>query len=272
MLTHIYVDGAFLRDRCGVAIQRVFEDEPELNATLMRSALGGNRLFYYDCVEDTPRQGEDQTTFENRTHRQRKFIDSVAHSPLCHVRLGTLKEQRRGRRITQKEVDVKIAVDMLTHAANKIISSAILVTGDLDFRPVVESLVQLGIVVEVVYDPLVTADELIQAADLSRPISIGDWYGFSSATFQRKHHLPERSMGKALDRPEVTRSGCLIKRGTVGEHSAELWDVDGGKAFIVELADYDADGRALLIRSKDLDFLLDRYLPFAEGPVKLSEP
>jgi len=47
---------------------------------------------------------------------------------------------------------------------------AVLVTGDLDFRPVVERLVQLGVIVELWYDPKVTAEELIVAADHRRPL------------------------------------------------------------------------------------------------------
>ena len=65
--------------------------------------------------------------------------DQIQSVPGFHVRLGTVVGSKP-RRLRQKEVDVQLAVDMLIHASRKNMSSATLITGDLDFRPVVRSL------------------------------------------------------------------------------------------------------------------------------------
>lgn len=220
-------------------------------------APGQSRLFYYDCVEDGPRSGEDQDAFALRTESQRKLLAKVHEAHLCHIRLGTLKEQQRGKRITQKEVDVKIAVDMLTHAAGKSVERVVLLTGDLDFRPVVESLVlvQLGTVVELCYDPLVTAIELQQAADLRRPLTLENWMSFCTAKFQANHPMPRRMGGKQ------TAKGRTTKFGQCKGRSVRVWVIEGGD-YTIEI-DGDDDSHPLCITHKDRDFLLNKYLPLS---------
>jgi len=255
-MRYAYVDGAFLRDRSTVAIERLFDTKPELDFDRIRRRLAVERLFYYDCVQDQPRAGESQAQFDLRTEAQRKLIADVSSAAFCHVRLGTLKQGRN--RITQKEVDVKISVDMLTHAANNNIDKAVLVTGDLDFRPVIESLVQLGVIVELVYDPLVTAQELITAADVRHIIKSEDWWTYSSEAFLKGRHLPLRT-GQAA--PATAK---VLRRGHVGSSPARLLQVDAH--YIVEISDYAGKaGNYVCIQSADLTFLLEKYIPFEEG-------
>jgi uncharacterized LabA/DUF88 family protein len=67
------------------------------------------------------------------------------------MRLGSLRGAPKKRR--QKEVDVLLAADMLTHGYDGNMDKAILIAGDLDFRRVVEALVRRGVFVEVWYEP-----------------------------------------------------------------------------------------------------------------------
>lgn len=253
-----YVDGAFLRDRASVAAQRLFGVSPELDVNQIRASLSVSRLYYYDCVEDAPRPDETEAAFNARTDAQRSLIARINEAPMCHVRLGTLKHQQQGRRITQKEVDVKIAVDVLAQATSRVIDKAILVTGDLDFRPLVESLVQLGTVVELVYDPLVTATELRHAADINRPIDADMWVQWCTPAFQKAHRMPRRWMGGS-------REGIvqLLATGTCANHPMKVWKAEND-LFTIEIEGCD-DNMTLFIQGPDLDFLIEKYLPLRMG-------
>ncbi|MBD2254416.1 NYN domain-containing protein [Nostoc parmelioides] len=44
----------------------------------------------------------------------------------------------------QKEIDIMIAVDMLTHSFQKNMDEATLLAGDLDFKPLIDALVLNG--------------------------------------------------------------------------------------------------------------------------------
>jgi hypothetical protein len=209
-------------------MQRLFGVPADLDFNQIRGALRASRVFYYDCLEDTPRDGETSDGFGARTADQRNLIAKIHEAAMTHVRLGTLKQQQQGRRVTQKEVDVTMAVDMLRHGTSQVIDRAVLVTGDLDFRPVVESLVQLGVVVELVYDPLVTAMELQHAADIRRPIDIDLWAQFCSRTFQKNHPMPSRWGGHRRD---VWRQ---LTTGTCAGHPARVWETEN-KLFTVEI-------------------------------------
>src|SRR5260221_7651137 len=102
-MAYAYLDGAFLRERSAVAMDRVFNSRADLDFNGIRHALSVARVFYYDCVEDQPRNGETQAQFDLRTEAQRQLIASVSQAARCHVRLGTLKQQQGSKQITQKE-------------------------------------------------------------------------------------------------------------------------------------------------------------------------
>jgi uncharacterized LabA/DUF88 family protein len=256
-MTHAYIDGAFLRDRSSAAIKGLWDVEPNLDFNNIRAALGAFRLFYYDCVEDEPRNGESQGEFTTRTNRQQMLLASIGNANMCHVRLGTLKQQRQGKRISQKEVDVKIAVDMLTHATARTIDRAVLVTGDLDFRPVIESLVQLGTLVELRYDPPVTSLELQQAADVRQELNLECWHSFCSAQFQSEHPLPGRWMGS---RDGVGGRATIrqLRTGTLNSRPVRLWEAMGN-TYTVEI-DL-GESLPFCCNGNDDRFLLERFLP-----------
>jgi uncharacterized LabA/DUF88 family protein len=64
----------------------------------------------------------------------KESLERVNSAEECHVRLGLVKGVKPRR---QKGVDVLLAVDMLTHAFRNSFERAVLVAGDLDFKPVV---------------------------------------------------------------------------------------------------------------------------------------
>jgi hypothetical protein len=97
---------------------------------------------------------------------------------------GTLSAKR------QKEVDVALAVDMLTHAFNHNMGWAHLIAGDLDFRPLVQALVRLGIYVTVWSRHTSASSGLRWAADNAQNITVEGLHHWCVDTFRATYPLP----------------------------------------------------------------------------------
>ena len=102
MSTYAYVDGAFLRERSNVAIQHLFGVPPDLDFANIRNVLGGISAVLLRLLRGHAPDGESAETFTARTADQRKLISKIREVTITHVRLGTLKQQQQGRRVTQK--------------------------------------------------------------------------------------------------------------------------------------------------------------------------
>src|SRR5205823_6397478 len=106
------------------------------------------------------------------------FADLGLHHPeqeLLKAKLtlqiyGLIKQQHPTLRTSRKVGAPGLTVDMLEHSSHKNMDNALLVAGDEDFTPLVESVVRLGIWVEVYYDPRSAAEELYAAADRGIPM------------------------------------------------------------------------------------------------------
>ena len=84
----------------------------------------------------------------------------------------------------------------MAHAFHKNMGCPVLMTGDLDFRPLVEHLVTyLGTYVELWHVPEATSAELLSAVDFRRPIKLSTLYGWSSPDFRQQQphsNVPKR--------------------------------------------------------------------------------
>jgi len=76
----------------------------------------------------------------------------------------------RGKKRREKTVDVRLAVDMLTYAIQNRYSIAILVSGDSDFIPVIERVMELGKKVYISHFYGYANHEIIETADRYLPI------------------------------------------------------------------------------------------------------
>ncbi len=95
------------------------------------------RAYYYDAPVDRHHKGYE---------RQKRILDAIEATAGWHVRPGTLR-RRTERSPRQKEVDVLLAVDMLSHAYRGNVHVALVVSNDLDFRPVIEECARWGVYV-----------------------------------------------------------------------------------------------------------------------------
>src|SRR5271170_1987248 len=134
--TYLFIDGEYLRRRMNDAVQKVFLWDGEINFYSLKSSASAKRVFYYDCIDDEQKPAETKTECEQRVAAQEARFNKIGELNGVHVRYGSLKGSGKKRR--QKEVDVLLAVDMLTHGYDGNMGRAVLIAGDLDFRPVVE--------------------------------------------------------------------------------------------------------------------------------------
>lgn len=222
MDTYLFIDGAHL-DKARIDLGKEFfgEEVPLDYEKLLRLRWGAteglaHRAFYYDCGDDARKEGEPEAVFQERQEKKNRHLLAIGSASGYHVRRGTL---RAGGRREQKEVDVLLTVDMLQHAYRRNMSKAVLIAGDLDFRPVVQALVDAGTYVVIAGNARSLHRDLMAAADDVVKISPAWLYDAALGDFMQKH-FPIR-----VTRPPhelVARPGDAARTGRVGGHPATL--------------------------------------------------
>lgn len=186
--------------------------------TLIRSCPAG-RSFYYDCLDEERQAGESETNHLSRVEKQKARLNKVREAHGCHIRLGVIKGKTR----RQKKVDIMLAVDMLTHAANKNMTRALLLAGDLDFQPAVESLVQLGIFVELIADDKHTSSDLAWSASSYRKLSFRDYYSWSTSALKGKYPLPRSGDDSRL----ILKDAAVMNTGSLDGEAFTVYQSEG---------------------------------------------
>ena len=161
----LFIDGAYL----GKVIREEFPgsriDYQKLSAA-MAAPAPILRTYYYDCPvyqSNPPTQSERE-----RYANQRRFFNALELTPRYKIRLGRLVyhgPDPAGRPLfQQKQVDVLLSVDLVQLAAQRIIQEAVLVAGDNDFIPAIQSAQSQGVIVRLFHGAAANSD-LIQEAD-----------------------------------------------------------------------------------------------------------
>jgi uncharacterized LabA/DUF88 family protein len=132
-----------------------------------------HKVFYYDALPPRPADPALLAVYEERLAAQDVQFERLASLDRFHVNEGEVRRSAANRP-EQKMVDVMIAVDMLTHSFRRNMHEATLLTSDLDFKPLLDALVQHGMFVTLWYPPRKTSDKLIAAAYRSRRLHIGE--------------------------------------------------------------------------------------------------
>jgi uncharacterized LabA/DUF88 family protein len=207
---YLFIDGGYLRRTAQDLVSRYF---PGGSPALDYAKLGKDfrRVFYYDCLSKQ-RGDETPEAFAVRREAQLAEFNALSRLPGFHIRQGFLR--RDGKKNTQKGVDVSIAVDMLTHTIRGNMERATLLTGDLDFEPLIAALVQEGMYVTLWYDPSTTNDELVMAADEAEAITLLTIYRWSRHDWQCDHPIPDAVYVNA---PGIGGVNQLIESGTTEE-------------------------------------------------------
>ncbi|MCV3209586.1 NYN domain-containing protein [Mesorhizobium sp. YC-39] len=160
---YLFIDGGCLRASVRKICQDLFGDASAYQPHVPALATGGYaKIFYYDAVPGKDHE-ENQAAYEARVQPDYDRFAKIQALDRVHVALGQIV----GADKRQKGVDVRLAVDMMTHAFRGNISKATLFAGDSDFVPLVKSLVSEGLHVTLWHPPQANAD-LKGAADSTR--------------------------------------------------------------------------------------------------------
>ncbi|MGA8678450.1 MAG: NYN domain-containing protein [Candidatus Acidiferrales bacterium] len=255
--TYLFIDGAYLRDKHSKALRRVFTQVPEISLLQLKGQAIAKRVFFYDCLHDIKDEVETEEAFQERLKKDEAYFSAIRALPGFHVRWGTLTG-RRGR-LRQKEVDVQLAVDMLTHGFSKNMSKAVLLSGDLDFRPIVEALIRAGVFVEIWYEKESAAKELFWAADYGRELTFQDFYSMSDEKFTQENPLPRKVVGRE---PELMLARPL-KSGQANGRPVHVF-----KTGLLYRLLYSAGWHDSIVLELDKQDTLERYFSEFYAPIE----
>lgn len=220
--TYLFIDGGHLRRYYFEGIRKWFEGDGEINFPILKSNFSALKCFYYDCLDDIKRDGETDTEFNLRIAKQESDFNKIREVPGTHVRLGSLTGSSKNKR--QKKVDILLAVDMMNHATRRNMNRAILLSGDRDFEPLVSSLVEMGLVIQVTGDKRHTSRDLAWAADSYRGLTFNDYFAWTAEPLKSKYPRPDTWTGAgALSLVSSGNSGSPIESGKVGEYHLTLY-------------------------------------------------
>lgn len=200
MSTYLFIDGASLHGYMATIAERHCNKAVlELNLKAL-AAFPYDKTFYYDAVP-TRNGDEDIAAYELRIAPKEAQLERFRSISGVHVYEGDARRRRRRGGLEQKMVDVKLAVDMLTHTFRRNMTRAALLTGDQDFVPLVDALVGEGMFVDLLYPPGETSQALINAADGRWPISLSQLHSWLSPYSQQQLALPPRGARLAGNKP-----------------------------------------------------------------------
>lgn len=139
-VTYLFIDAGYLNRR----LESFGKEWFGVTAVANYSAIGAGftKTFYYDCLPFKT-DSESEIDFKRRTEIKEAHFDKLRSYPGWHVSEGLAKWRKKGRS-TQKEVDILITVDMLTHTHRKNMHRLAFIAGDQDFRPLLEAIVRDG--------------------------------------------------------------------------------------------------------------------------------
>lgn len=216
MTAYKFIDGAYF-ERCLADF-----GEEWLGATpdFDPSAVQGDaqKVFYYDALP-IQRKLEADADFELRRQAKIAFFARLKTVRGWHVINGIAK-RNRGQEAQQKEVDVLLAVDMLTHAHRRNMTHVSFIAGDLDFRPLVDAVVREGVFVTLEYDPKHSASDLIDTSDARKPWDYWTMAPLLSVDFRNTYPMVSRYVTGPND---VRQHSNILQRGIWSGHCvAEL--------------------------------------------------
>lgn len=219
---YLFIDGEQLRKTAEDVGNDWFGKPIELDyAKLQGSHL---KVFYYDCLP-AKRAAENEEELAKRRAVKLAFFNELRELQGWHVSEGVARHRKKERQ-EQKEVDILIAVDMLTHTHRRNMHRLTFISGDQDFAPLIEAVVREGMYVELLYPEGRTSSDLRHFADVARPMHVEFLMGVATDAFVRENGLPFREYHYDNTSP---RGGELLEEGFSGDSLvARLWKDETG--------------------------------------------
>jgi len=218
---YLFIDGGHLRQHYSKAIREWYGNDGEIDFIRLKLRYEAFKVFYYDCLDDLQREGENPKDYSERVTAQEMRFEAIGSVIGTHVRKGALvgvsKKKRR-----QTAVDILLAVDMMTHAIRQNMKRAVLLSGDDDFEPLVESMVQMGMYIAVSGDARHTSKDLITAADAFLPLRFLDYVSFSTDKL-------------IAQEPQPTQNTIVYQNDFYEGDFYERGELDDGRKVIISL-------------------------------------
>lgn len=245
---YMFIDGAYLRERAKSVGDTWFGTPIELD--YRKLAAGHLKTFYYDCLP-TKKDSESDTEFQARRGEQEAFFNTLRSYTGWHVSEGLAKWRKKSGS-TQKEVDILIAVDMLTHTHRRNTGSLSFVAGDQDFRPLVEAVVREGMYVTLWYEPTSISQDLLHEADDGYRLGLFELHAYAKDTFQAVYALPYLSYSSTVGVPYGT--GMEVGKNAEGDIVAWLYTRDQDWVIVSNIPE-PPNLNFLSMEARDVDFL-----------------
>ena len=228
MIQYLFIDGGYVREALS-AFGAEWFGQPDLpiDYSLFQGHVGAQKVFYYDCLPPKTKD-EQPADYAARIAPHEERFRKLRMLPGWHVPEGVVKRQGR-RGPTQKEVDILIAVDMLTHTHRRNMERLHLIAGDQDFRPVVDAVVREGMYVHLWYERETGSQELLEAADATHMLDPYEMLSKTTPEFRHFHTLPSRWSCDGMNRDQML--GVQVAEARTAERElVRLWNWNTGGA------------------------------------------
>lgn len=128
------------------------------------------RTYYYTCKRENLSEEDDK--------KQESFFYSLDKLSQFECKFGRLEyrgEDKEGKPIyIQKQVDNLITIDIVMLSFKHLITKATVISGDADLIPAIKFAKNEGVIVEVLYFPGSTSNELLKTVDIATELNY-DW-------------------------------------------------------------------------------------------------
>ena len=217
------------------------------------------KVFYYDCLP-AKRDQLSEIEYQHKLQEKQVFFDELRSLAGWHVSEG-LARHRKKERQEQKEVDILIAVDMLTHTHRKNMDRLTFLSGDQDFAPLLEAVVRDGMYVELLYPEGHTARDLKYFADVAKPMDIDFLLGIATEDFRRGHAFPQASWETQAEPDNATWTWDGMQGNRV---IGKGWKEANGTMLCFRTTQPSSQGHYLSVRGQDYE-CVKRYFELRLG-------
>ena len=264
-IKYLFVDGGYFRKIVEDFSKHFYDGKDLMQFINFEQLKRGHhpqytKVFYYDCPVPQ-KNGESSSEHAHRLAEQKDLFNSIRFLDGFHLFEGTTTGKPGKSR--QKQVDVKIAVDMLSHTYNGNMHQCTLIAGDLDFKPVVDALVMAGMYTTLWYKEGSTSEELIYASDAKVAFDYHTIFRLLEEEIQQTIILPQFVINDSL---KQLNENSLIEKAvnSLGEeiqihHVNEIH-------YVVEPYLERNKSRYKIYNCKNMDMLL-RYYEAVNGKV-----
>lgn len=258
-VTYLFIDGGYLR-RLLENMARLYFGGERLTLDFKALSRGFTKTFYYDCLAPQ-RKGEEAADYTRRCELLKEHFDHLRMIDGWHVFQGALAGLGHGAR--QKQVDIQIAVDMLTHTSRQNMHELDFIAGDQDFKPLIDALVREGMYVRLWYERSSVSRELLAAADARRLLDVFYIHSLLPKSFQERWQLPTRSH----ENERITKGALRIEHATANGREIELFRLPNTERFAIVEDDLLNPGRFFHHQHADVQYLKAIYSSL-EGPIE----